>query len=206
MRVPNKPHRCCTSPVRSTGRPHLVHISPRYFPNRPVEPARGRVALGPREYPFLLALAAIAIYGCVPETGQMPTIGMLVAGLFVIEVVTRLPSAPVVSLTATLIVLWSGLHGATGRGSAIVGAWFAFWPIVLVTLAALLLGPLRAPVRWTIGLIGGVAAVAVARTGGIEPTVAPALVAVVVAAPVSLLAAWVVVTISCRYPVSANRR
>jgi hypothetical protein len=160
----------------------------------------------PGELPFLLALTVVAIYGCVPETDQMATIGALIAGLFVVEVVTRMPSAPIVSLTAVLIVLWSGLYGATGRGSAVVGAWFAFWPVVLVALFAVLFGPLRLPVRLAIGLIGGVAAVAVARTGGIEPTTAPALVAVAVAIPVSLAAAWGVVALSRRYDESANRR
>ena len=168
--------------------------------------ASGRLSLAPGELPFLLALAAVAIYGCVPETGQMRTIGFLVAGLFLIEVVTRLPSAPVVSVTATLIVLWSGLYGATGRGSAVVGAWFAFWPLVLVVLTALLFGPLRLAVRVAIGLIGGIAAVVVARTGGIEPTTAPALVAVAVAIPVSLAAAGGVVALSRRYGESASRR
>ena len=160
----------------------------------------------PGELPFLLAMTAVAIYGCVPETDQMTTIGALLAGLFVVEVVTRMPSAPIVSLTAALIVLWSGLYGATGRGSAVVGAWFAFWPLVLVALAVAVFGPLRLPVRLVIGLIGGIAAVAVARTGAIEPTTAPALVAVAVAIPVSLVAAWGVVAISRRYGESASRR
>ena len=172
----------------------------------PADTSPRLLRFAPGELPFLLALAAVAIYGCVPETDQMATIGFLIAGLFVIEVVTRMPSAPIVSVTATLIVLWSGLYGATGRGSAVVGAWFAFWPLVLVALTAVLFGPLRLPVRLAIGLIGGTAAVAVARTGGIEPTTAPAVVAVAIAAPVSLLAAWAVVTVSRRYGGSANRR
>jgi hypothetical protein len=53
-------------------------------------------------------------------------------------------------------------------------------------------------VRWIIGLIGGVAAVAVARTGALEPTIGPALVAVAIALPTSLAVALVVVAISPR--------
>jgi hypothetical protein len=151
--------------------------------SRPVE-------FAPGELPVLLGWAAVAIYGCVPETDQMPTIGAMVAGLFVIERVTRLPSALPIQLVATAIVLWSGLYGATGRGSAIVGAWFAFWALVMVLASAGVFGVRPSVERWVIGAIGGVAAVAVARTGAIEPTTGPALVAVAIAAPASLVLAW----------------
>ncbi len=43
----------------------------------------------PGEVPALLGLTAIAIYGCVPETDQMPAIGVMLAALFVIELVAR---------------------------------------------------------------------------------------------------------------------
>jgi hypothetical protein len=154
----------------------------------------------PGEVPALLGLGAITIYGCVPETGQMFTIGLLLAGLGLVEFVTRRPSGPVVHGLAAAIVLWSGLYGATGRESAIVGALFAFWPLVLVVLVCHLprLAPPRPVVRWTVGLIGGVAAVVVARTGALEPTIGPALVAVAIALPTSLAIALVVVAINPR--------
>ena len=163
-----------------------------------------RIRFAPGDYPFLLVLAATAIYGCVPETDQMPTIGALIVGLFVVEVVTRERSAVVVSIVATLIVLWSGLYGATGRGSAVVGAWFAFWPILLVLAFGVAVGPVRPMERLAIGLIGGSAAVAVARTGGIEPTVTPALIAVAVAAPVSVVLAGGVVAVRRRWLAAAR--
>jgi hypothetical protein len=153
----------------------------------------------PGEVPGLLGLTAIAIYGCVPETSnQMPAVGVMLAALFLIELVARAPAAPLVHLVAAGIVLWSGLYGATGRESAIVGALFAFWPLVLVLLVCHLPGreQPRPVVRWVIGLIGGVAAVAVARTGALEPTIGPALVAVAIALPVSLAAALLVESIS----------
>ena len=152
--------------------------------------ARPRVEFAPGELPVLLGYAAVAIYGCVPETDQMPAIGWMVAGLFVIERVTRAPSSLVAQALAAGLVLWSGLYGATGRGSALVGAWFAFWPLVLVVASAWVFGLRSSRARWAIGAIGAVAAVAVARTGAIEPTTAPALVAVAIAAPLSLVAAW----------------
>ncbi len=130
----------------------------------------------------------------------------MVVGLLVVELVTRAPSATVVQLVAGGIVLWSGLYGATGRGSAIVGAWFAFWPLVLVIGSTLTLGPRPSRARWLIGAIGGVAAIVVARSGGIEPTTRPALVAVAIAAPVSIVAAWAAVKLSARLDTRASRR
>ena len=155
----------------------------------------------PGEVPALLGLTAIAIYACVPETNnQMPAIGVMLASLFVIELVARQPSAPLVHAVAIGIVLWSGLYGATGRDSAIVGALFAFWPLALVVIVCH--WPGRAEpgpiVRWLIGLIGGIAAVAVARTGALEPTIGPALLAVAIALPTSLAVALGVDSISRR--------
>jgi hypothetical protein len=156
------------------------------------------IAWTPGEVPALLGLTAIAIYGCVPETGQMRAIGVMLAPLFVIELVARRQSGLLVHAVAAGIVLWSGLYGATGRDSAIVGALFAFWPLVLVVIMCHWPGRAQpSPViRWIIGLIGGIAAVAVARTGALEPTIGPALLAVAIALPVSLVAALLVESFS----------
>jgi hypothetical protein len=149
-------------------------------------------------WPLMLAAAALATYLCVPETDQMSTIGLMTVGLLLIELVTRQRSAPIVIAAGAAVVLWSGLYGATGRDSAIVGAIFALWPVVIVPIVALIRPVLRArpePVAWAIALIGAVAAVAVARTGALQPTVRPAIVAVAIVAPISLafgllLASW----------------
>jgi hypothetical protein len=162
--------------------------------------------LTPGEYPMLLGWAALAIYGCVPETGQMSTIGLLVIGLLLAEVATGNRSHWAVHALATLVVLWAGLYGATGRGSAVVGAWFAFWPIVLVALTSIIAGPIRPTIRWMIGAIGGLAAVGMARTGGIEPTTTPALMAAGVAGLLSLIAAAGVLAISRRRSAPATGR
>ena len=163
------------------------------------------IAWSSGEVPALLGLSAIAIYGCVPETSnQMPAIGVMLASLFLIELVARRASPLLVQAVAAGIVLWSGLYGATGRDSAIVGALFAFWPPVLVvTICQLSRRAQPRPfIRWTVGLIGGIAAVAVARTGALEPTIGPALIAVAIALPASLAVALGVVSISQR----ADRR
>ncbi len=165
-----------------------------------------RVEFAPGEFPVLLGYAALAIYACVPETDQMRTIAWLVVGLLAIELVTRTPSATVVQLVAGGIVLWSGLYGATGRGSAIVGAWFAFWPLLLVIGSTFVLGSEPSRARWLIGAIGGIAAIVVARTGGVEPTTAPAVAAAAIAAPLSIVAAWAAVELSARWDARATRR
>ena len=168
--------------------------------------ASHRVEFAPGEFPVLLGYAALAIYACVPETDQMRTIAWMVVGLVTIELVTRTPSAAVVQLVAGGIVLWSGLYGATGRGSATVGAWFALWPVALVVGSALAFGLPASRARWLIGAIGGIAAFVVARTGGIEPTTTPALLAAAIAAPLSIVTAWAAVKLSARRDARATRR
>jgi hypothetical protein len=156
------------------------------------------VELTPGELPVLLAYATAAITACVPETGQMPTVAWMVVGLLAVELLTRSTSALPVQVTAIGIVLWSGLYGATGRTSAVIGAWFAWWPLLLVVAADRVGGPLTARTRWAIGAIGGAAALAVARTGGIATATGPAVVVVAVAVVVSVTATWVVLRLSGR--------
>ncbi|MGB0114634.1 MAG: hypothetical protein WBP59_15560 [Ilumatobacteraceae bacterium] len=135
-----------------------------------------------------LGAASVAIYGCVPETDQMPSIWIVVFGLAAVEVAIRRRMPDGVLFLLAALVLWSGLYGATGRWSAIVGTLFAFWPVVLVPLLSLVRPNIRQQpehVQWVIVVIGATASVAVARTGAIEPTVGPALIAVAIAAPVS---------------------
>ncbi len=142
--------------------------------------------------PLGLTAATVAIYGCVPETTHLPAFGLMTIGLAAVEVVTRQRCAPVVFSVAAALVLWSGLYGATGRDSAVVGTLFAFWPFAIVPIVVALTPrqrPLPEPLRWVVACIGACASVAVARTGALEPTVGPALVAVAVAAPASLIVA-----------------
>jgi hypothetical protein len=143
----------------------------------------------PGVWPLTLTAASIAIYGCVPETTHLPAFGLMTIGLAIVEVATRQRSAPIVFCVAAALVLWAGLFGATGRESAIVGAIFAFWPVVIVPIVTVVVPGLRRRhelVSWVISAIGAVAAVGVARTGAIEPTVGPAYLAVAIAAPSSL--------------------
>jgi hypothetical protein len=121
----------------------------------------------PGVWPLTLTAASIAIYGCVPETTHLPAFGLMTIGLAIVEVATRQRSAPIVFCVAAALVLWAGLFGATGRESAIVGAIFAFWPVVIVPIVTVVVPGLRRRpelVSWVISAIGAVAAVGVART------------------------------------------
>ena len=149
------------------------------------------------EFPALLAITTLTIYLCVPETDQMPMVSLVVVVLLVVELLLGRPAPAALHLVAAAMVLWSGLYGATGRASAIVGTLFAFWPLVLVAAATSGLWwwqprPAARTQRWAIGFVGGIAALVVARTGAIQPSVGPALVAAVLAAVVSVLVAGLI--------------
>ena len=132
----------------------------------------------PGAVPALIGVMQFAIYCCVPETDQIPQVVFAVVVLMALELAADRPMPWWLVLAVVGLVMWSGLFGATGRESALVGALFAAWPLVLV------LAGVGSPV--VAASVGSVAAVAVARTGALQPTVRPALVAVAVAAFVSL--------------------
>jgi hypothetical protein len=161
-----------------------------------VLPAAGRRLPWPGSVPVLIGVMQFAVYCCVPETDQIPRVALLVGVLFSVEFVFRRVMPWWVQGVVVTMVMWSGIFGATGRDSALVGALFAAWPIVLVAVVprvpALQLPVPRVPVRLASVLsagLGSVAAVAVARTGALQSTIGPALVAVAIAAPVSVVLA-----------------
>ena len=149
-----------------------------------------------------IGAAALAVYGCVPETSnQMPLVAAVVAAITLAELRCRRQVHLGFHALAAAIVLWSGIYGATGRQSALVGALFAMWPIVIVPAVALLVPRLARtaePVRWLVALFGAGAAIAVARTGALQPTRQPAVVAVAVWGGASLAAAVLVTVLAGR--------
>lgn len=133
-----------------------------------------------------------AAYLCVPETDHIERIAPWFVVITVIEVASR-RSLPVwLQWIGAPVVVGAGLFGATGRQSALVGGLFALWPVLLVAVVGLrhpdVVG-LRAWRRVAVVATGGFASFVVSRTGALQPTVAPAVVAVALAAPVSLYAA-----------------
>lgn len=152
----------------------------------------------PGEFPALLIGVTAAIFGCVPETDHLDELIIALAAVVAIELLAGRPSGRWLAAAETTIVLAAGLYGATGRDSATVGAWFAFWPLALVALGFLAssimrdrfrVGPAR---RILIEIIGLAAAIWVARTGALQATVEPAIRSVAIAAPVSIALAAVV--------------
>ncbi len=133
----------------------------------------------PGSVPALIGVMQFAIYCCVPETDQIPQVAFAVVVLLTIEVAADRPLPWWLVVPVLGWVLWSGLSGATGRDSALVGTLFAAWPL-LVVLAGVG-SPLVA------GAVGSIAAVAVARTGALQSTGRPALVAVAIAGTTSLV-------------------
>jgi hypothetical protein len=121
-----------------------------------------------------MSLASVAaVYGCAPETGQMREVAIVVAAGGAAEFVLRrrLPTAALVAAAA--FVEWSALFGAAGQGRALVGGLFALVPLVAVAIVPA--GP-----RWrslAVALVWMVAAVGMARTGGIATSLTPAVLA-----------------------------
>lgn len=151
--------------------------------------------LGPQPgWVGLTQLAWLAsVYGCVPETDHVVAVGLLIAGVAAVELVAQeqLPVAWQVGIFG--VVLWAGLYGATARQSALVGALFGAWPVLIGPLVARFthLGRAHQLVRWAVTGVGAAAALIVARTGALQPTIGPALRAVAIYGSVSLAIAAV---------------
>jgi uncharacterized membrane protein (UPF0136 family) len=142
-------------------------------------PSLQRRLVLPGAVPALIGVMQFAIYCCVPETDQIPQVVFAVVVLLAMELGAARPLPWWLVVPVFGLVQWSGVFGATGRSSAIVGALFAAWPLVLV------LARLGSPS--VAASIGSIAAIAVARTGALRPTVGSALIAVALAVAGSLV-------------------
>lgn len=148
-----------------------------------------------------VALAWVAaIYACVPETDQVLAVALLAAGLAAVEVASHERLGFGWWLVVVTVVLWCGLFGATGRSSAVVGVLFGAWPLVIGPLVALAVpaGLVPVPARWLVVAGASVAALAVARSGALEPTVGPAVTAVAAWGGATLLFGLAVAVVSAR--------
>ena len=140
-------------------------------------PSMQRAARQPGAVPAELLATLALIYACVPETDQVQQVLAVVLALLAIETSTERPrwwlSAPVASW-----VMWAGLVGAAPRASAMVGALFAWWPLVV---RAVLSSDRRVRRSWPVAVVAWVSAAVVARTGALWPRPGWALVETVVA-------------------------
>lgn len=136
--------------------------------------------------PLAVVAALTAIAGCVPETDQLAIAAVIPSVVVLLEVVLRSQVGLEWYAVAAASVAWAGLFGATGRTSALAGALFAWWPVVLVPLVHRL-RPIAGQRRAiAVGAIGAVAAVVMARTGGIADSGTTAGLVALAAAAVSL--------------------
>jgi hypothetical protein len=146
--------------------------------------------------PVVLALVLAAVYACVPETDQVAPVLVAIGAIAAVELVTRTQLPWWWHGALAWLVLWAGIHGATGRQSALIGALFAWWPVALPVFIAQLARDLSrkpAVVRWTPVVLGAVAAFVVARTGGVAATGAAAARSAAIAGPASLALTWLLV-------------
>lgn len=143
----------------------------------------------PGAIPGLALAAAAATYLCVPETDQFKGVALLLLGVGLVEVVSREVLAPAWHALLFAVVLWAGLVGATDRGSAVVGAVFAGWVLVLPAATWRLPGTRSTRRHKGVAGLGTVAALVVARTGALGAHVRPAVIWSLAAAGVSVVMA-----------------
>lgn len=167
-----------------------------------IVPFTWRLLAKPGVLSIVIATSAAAVFFCVPETSeQMGDIGLVIAVGCGVEWYRRRQLPVWWHLITVALVLWGGVYGAYGRQSALVGAFFAQWPVVIVPVVAALLPTLRRapePVRWLVAAFGAAAAIVVARTGALHYTVKPAIIAVIVCGTVSLFAAIAITVLEAR--------
>ena len=137
--------------------------------------------------PLLVTLLAIGL--CVPETDQLAVASIVPVGLVVAELALRRQLGVSWYVVATASVGWAGLFGATGRASALAGALFAWWAFVMVLIVVRRSPDLAGRDLFVVLLLGGVASLVMARTGGITTTPWVIVVSVLACGAVSLGAA-----------------
>jgi hypothetical protein len=164
----------------------------------------------PTLVPWLALCACAATYACVPETDQIPDVALVAVAALGLHLLTSIIGHPIhwiLHVGVAGAVMWAGIFGATGRQSAVVGALFAWWPLALLLFVAHRLPPTlgkwrrldgsgrRAARRamltwWEVAAVGAIATAAVARSGALQPTLLPAVVAVVIATAASVGLTW----------------
>jgi hypothetical protein len=151
------------------------------------------IAPTPGLVPAALLATLAAIFLCVPETDQIP-VAMIVPGVVLAaELLQRRQMGIEWYAVAAASVGWAGMFGATGRQSALAGALFAWWPIVLPMLVNLV-RPIRSALDASLVIaVGALAALVMARTGGIADSSSVVVVSVLGAVVVSVgLAALII--------------
>lgn len=139
--------------------------------------------------PILVLAAAAAMYGCVPETDPLLQLAPVAGLAMLVEVAGRRRLGFAMWWAVATLLFWAGVHGSSGRASALVGALAAWWPLVLLAVIGQLgLLPDDRRLRLALASPAVAATLIVARTGALERTVEPALRAAAVWCGLSLAA------------------
>ena len=150
-----------------------------------VLPSTRRLLPTPGLAPATIVATLVAVGLCVPETDQMAIAAFLPLGVVAAELLARRQLGVEWYAVASASVLWAGMFGSSGRESALVGALFAWWAVVLLPLANMVRPVTSRGAPVVVAAIGAVAVVVVARTGGIADSARPAWIAAASVALVS---------------------
>ncbi|MFT6290187.1 MAG: hypothetical protein ACJAR2_000774 [Ilumatobacter sp.] len=146
----------------------------------------------PGVIPGALLAVLLAMFLCVPETDQFVVAALIPVALLAVELVRREQLAAEWYAVAAGGIGWAGMFGSTGRQSALVGALFAWWPIVLPVLI-IGLGGRRSRHSVLLSMaVGAATALVFARTGGISDSGVAAALVVVGLAAISVGVGWLV--------------
>ena len=130
--------------------------------------------------------ALLGIGASVPETGAVPLAALVIATFLAFELAVRRHVDAVWYVAVIGVTAWSGLAGSNLRPSAVVAAIFAWWAVLVVPVVGLITPYSRRIQPLAVALVGGVAVVVMARTGGVSDSRSEALLAALVAAAVSI--------------------
>jgi hypothetical protein len=120
----------------------------------------------------VVASTAVVV-ACVPETDHLWFVGWAVALAAIAELVSRRLAPLAVHALLVGIVGWAAIYGTAGRPGAVVGALFAWWPIVAGPTVALVTGRPRGEAVpegtwWAIAALAASGSLVVARTGALD--------------------------------------
>lgn len=147
--------------------------------------------------PLTLVATTFVVTLCVPETDQLPLVVMLPGALVFLEVLARRQFSIEWYVVSSAAIAWGAMFGATGRQSALAGALFAWWVVLLPAIAHLVRPVAELWRALTITGLAFVAASVFARTGGISDRNAELVISLVACSVVSVVATmWLVRQVS----------
>ena len=139
--------------------------------------------------PLTIVAVLLAVFLCVPETDQLPIVALVPVALVSLEIVERRQMPIEWYVVAAATVGWGAVFGATGRQSALAGALFAWWAVLLPGFISIGWNVASARSALAIAGVGAIAAAVMARTGGIADSWSIILASVALCGSISLLAA-----------------